>query len=123
MAKTKLIIRKEQANRKGVCTIYVLYTNAGRNTYFSTIEQIKPEFWDSVNCRVKDTYPCHLLLNEYLFKFQIDIENIKLRLKLKGVVPHVDLVKEEYQSKHPGVDPRRRGFLISLKNTRKSAEK
>ena len=96
MAKTKLVIRPEQATGKGLCTIYVLYTNEGKNTYISTKEQIRPEYWDFDRCRVKESYPNHELFNEYLFNFRYEIERIKFQLRILGINPTAKEVKSEY---------------------------
>jgi len=127
MAHTKLIVRKEQINRRGLCTIFVLFTHESRNTYFSTKERIEPRFWDPIKCRVKKTHPGCSLLNEYLFKFKNEIDQVKLKLKLQGIEPTTTAVRLHYLGQQPEKKPQkgfhecREEFLHYKENVQKVA--
>ncbi len=98
MASTKLVIRKEQANNRGLCTIFILYCHHKQATYFSTKEQIEPRFWNALKCRVKKSYDGHKLLNQLLFKKKNEIDEIRVKLELQEIKPFVHVVREKFKN-------------------------
>ncbi len=95
MAVTRLVIRREQVNKIGKCTIYATYTHQ-KCIYFSCKAQIEPNFWDSDKCIVTKDYPGHYLLNHFLLKTKNEIEQIRLKLELLGIEPSPLHVRKEY---------------------------
>ncbi|MEQ8553089.1 MAG: tyrosine-type recombinase/integrase [Cyclobacteriaceae bacterium] len=100
MGSTKLVIRKEQANSRGLCTIFVLYCHHKQATYFTTREQIEPRYWDRIKCRVKKSYQGHNLLNQLLFKKKNEIDELRMKLELQAIEPFVHTVREKYKNIH-----------------------
>lgn len=110
MGNSKLVIRPEQVNSKGLCVIYVLYTHNSKNTYFTTSEKVPLKSWDSKNCRVKSSFRGYTVLNDYLEQFKEDIDVIKRTLRLQRVEPTTDALKSEFEKlKQPKVE--RRSFF------------
>ena len=95
MGSTKLTIRPEQVNSKGLNTIYVYYGHKDERCYFSTGEQVPLKNWDFKNSRVKSSYRGYTVLNLLLTKKLSEINDIKRKLILEDQEPSVEAVKEK----------------------------
>jgi len=96
MGRTKLVIRKEQVNKNGLCVIYVLYTHNSKSVYFSTSEQIPLKDWDPKKCEIRKSFRGYTNLNELIQQFKGEIDDIKVQLRLKKIEPTIYTIKEEY---------------------------
>ena len=93
MGSTKLTIRREQVNAKGLCTVYVYYGHKDDRCYFSTGEQVPLRSWDFKNSRAKSSLRGYTLMNALLLKKKGEIDDIKRKLIIEDVEPTVEEVK------------------------------
>ena len=102
MATTKLVIRKDKANAKGECVIFVLYTHNQKSIKISTGEKIPPEFWDEVGCRVKKSYKGFTSSNAAIDKKESDVKELANLAKSLGTDPTVEYIREKIDKKKQG---------------------
>lgn len=98
MGRTTLVIRRNKANIKGQCVIYVRYTHMSRTTYFSTGQMINPEDWNDEKSEVRKNRGSKFL-NDLLKKHLVGIEDIKIQLLLKDIEPTIEEVKNTFIEK------------------------
>ena len=62
----KIILKKEKVNEKGECPLYLRITENRKSSYKAIGVQVKPDFWDQGQQRVKPKYPNSARVNNFL---------------------------------------------------------
>lgn len=77
----KYVLRQNKAKAH---VIYLSATINGKRKFHSTKKAVLPHFWDNRLERVKEAHPDHLLLNEYLQGYKLEVANLVNQAHLKG---------------------------------------
>lgn len=96
MATIKLVIRKDKANSKGECLIYLLYTHQAVSIKLSTNVKINPQYWDEDGQKVRRSLRGFTVTNDLLSEKKAQLEKFVRELLIQGVEPTVSYVKENF---------------------------
>lgn len=99
MATLKFVLNKSQHQKKinsPESMLMLYYSHKKKVTYFSTHKNIRDDFWDSKNQKVKRSYSGSDRFNIYLTTIKQKVEDIVNELLIKGEDPTTNYVKSVY---------------------------
>lgn len=99
MATLKFALSKSQHQKKtnsDECMLMLRYTHKKKVTYFTTHKNIKEDYWDAKNQKIKRSYPGSDRFNIYLSTFKQRVDDIVNGLLIKGEDPTTSYVKTLY---------------------------
>lgn len=102
MATLKFVLNKSQHQKKinsPQSMLMLRYTHKKKVTYFTTHKNIRDDYWDAKNQKVKRSYSGSDRFNIYLTKIKQKVDDIVNGLLIKGDDPTTSYVKSLYNEK------------------------
>lgn len=99
MATTRVILRKERTDSRGVAPLYLRITYQRRSSYVSLKLNVPIKKWDEINSRVKPSFPNAQEINSWILQKQSELEKAWLKAKREKVSIQVHELKEQIYGK------------------------
>lgn len=99
MATTRVILRKERTDPRGLAPLYLRITYQRRSSYVSLRFNVPIKKWDEINNRVKPSFPNAQEINSWILKKQSELEKAWLKAKRENVSIQVHELKEQIYGK------------------------
>ncbi len=98
MASIQVVLRKKK-NKKGEYPLVIRITKDRKTSYIYTGKYIFEDQWDSLNQRVKKSYPNSQRLNNYLLKRLVEINDEFLKLEAENKLKSVHSFHKQFKLK------------------------
>ena len=104
MITSRVLLRKDRANKAGHCPLYIRITKSRKSAYITTGLKLTPDQWDHNRQRIKRNHPNQIQANALIKSILSDIEEKALIYVKNKVAFNVDMVKNAVLEGDTNVD-------------------